>query len=92
MKPDPVAPFYHPAKTLTYDDPLVVWSIEGLKEFDASENILVVVAHDASLLPESDDENTWLFPQPLAGWKMAGLKEKVKWRFLKDFKTAVQTP
>ncbi|KFZ02787.1 hypothetical protein V502_11503 [Pseudogymnoascus sp. VKM F-4520 (FW-2644)] len=91
IKPDPLTPFYHPAEPLAYDIPLTVWSIEGLKEFDASENILVVVAHDASLLPESDEENTWLFPQPLTGWKKAGLKEKVKWRFLKDFKTAIQT-
>jgi hypothetical protein len=91
MKPDPVAPFYHPTNPLAHDPALAVWSIEGLKEFDASENILVVVAHDASLLPESDEENTWLFPQPLTGWKKAGLKEKVKWRFLKDFKTAIQS-
>ena len=55
-------------------------------EFDAMENVLTIIAHDATLL-----EAVGLFPQTTANaWQEKGWREQVLWRFLGDFKGAVE--
>ncbi|OJD33079.1 n-acyl homoserine lactonase [Diplodia corticola] len=43
-------PFYRPSRTLPHNFDDCLWSIDGLEEFDADERVLVVNAHDESLL------------------------------------------
>ncbi|KAI9667327.1 MAG: hypothetical protein M1821_000142 [Bathelium mastoideum] len=60
-------------------------SVEKMQQFDADDNVLVVIAHDASLL---DVLEYW--PQAANDWKVKGWKEKGRWNFLKDFAQAVE--
>lgn len=55
-------------------------SVKKLIDFDAREDILVVIAHDGSLLDVLD-----FFPKQANDWKEKGWKEEGKWRFLRDF-------
>ncbi|MCJ1370821.1 hypothetical protein MMC20_002034 [Loxospora ochrophaea] len=59
--------------------------IRGVEEFDAHDDILTVIAHDASLLGVVD-----FFPNEAQGWRERGWKERGKWRFLGDFGGAVE--
>lgn len=64
--------------------------MDGIAEFDASEQVLVLIAHDNSMLPvlkaEEDDGIGRFFPRrSLDKWKDADLKKKGKWLFLGDF-------
>lgn len=57
-----------------------------MKDFDAHKNILTIIAHDQTLLDVVE-----MFPQATANeWMKKGWKEKGMWRFLGDFKQAVQ--
>ncbi|KAL1747021.1 beta-lactamase-like protein [Schizophyllum fasciatum] len=49
-------------------------AIQRLLPFDADSDILVVIAHDATLIGKLP-----LFPETLNDWKKEGLKEKVVW-------------
>ncbi|KAL6230243.1 hypothetical protein BDW75DRAFT_76430 [Aspergillus navahoensis] len=87
-------PFYRPAKQFSHNVDQCNATIEGLSEFDESDDVLVVIAHDHSLLPiltgEEDGDQGWLFPKrSLGSWKEAGLKHRGMWRFLGDFEEAV---
>ncbi|KAL4815796.1 beta-lactamase-like protein [Aspergillus spinulosporus] len=87
-------PFYRPAEEFNYDMDQCNATIEGLGEFDESDDVLVVIAHDHSLLPiftgEEDGDQGWLFPKrSLDSWKEADLKNRGMWRFLGDFEDAV---
>ncbi|KAJ7060124.1 hypothetical protein C8F01DRAFT_1294588 [Mycena amicta] len=63
-----------------YVDPFVAQvSLEKLSQFDADEDVYLVIAHDASLLGALP-----VFPQSLNDWKKSGLKEKTVWRFLQE--------
>ncbi|KAL8933453.1 MAG: hypothetical protein Q9211_005779 [Gyalolechia sp. 1 TL-2023] len=60
-------------------------SVKKLSHFDAREDVLVMIAHDAHML-----DIVRCFPEGKAnGWKKEGWKEKGTWRFLADFETAV---
>ena len=56
-----------------------------MEQFDAHENILVVIAHDGSLLGLME-----IFPKSLNGWGGTGLKQRGKWAFLQDFSEATE--
>ncbi|KAJ7060084.1 hypothetical protein C8F01DRAFT_1254199 [Mycena amicta] len=63
-----------------YVDPTVAQvSLEKVSQFDADEDVYLVIAHDASLVGALP-----VFPQSLNGWKNSGLKEKTVWRFLQE--------
>jgi hypothetical protein len=57
-------------------------SIKGLEEFDASEDVLVCLTHDTSLLGVlpllNDDEGE------VGDWKKKGWKAATNWRFLNE--------
>jgi glyoxylase-like metal-dependent hydrolase (beta-lactamase superfamily II) len=73
-------PFYEPADGFHEDRPVAEQSIEGLTEFDAHENIFVVLAHDASLRKVVD-----FYPQDANDWKQKLWRKEGRWRFLIDF-------
>ncbi|KAF7325112.1 Metallo-beta-lactamase superfamily protein [Mycena kentingensis (nom. inval.)] len=63
-----------------YADPaLARVSLDKLSTFDADADVLLVIAHDASILGALP-----VFPQSLNGWWKSGLKERVVWRFLEE--------
>ncbi|KAG0152968.1 hypothetical protein PDIDSM_1927 [Penicillium digitatum] len=62
------SPIYKAAAMFTYDVDKSQWSVEGVQELDARENVLVIIAHDGELTEWQDNE----------------LKEAVKWLFLSD--------
>ena len=74
-------PFYdllHEPMNFNYKDACM--SRDRMQLFDADENVLVIIAHDVSVIGVLP-----FYPETLNGWKEAGLKEKVKWEFLGDF-------
>jgi hypothetical protein len=79
-------PFYEPADGFNEDGSVAERSLEGLTEFDAHENILVVLAHDASLR-----DVVGFYPQDANDWKQKLWRNKGRWRFLTDFKAGLRT-
>ncbi|KAI0125606.1 beta-lactamase-like protein [Xylariales sp. AK1849] len=82
-------PFYLPAKPPNapqthYDVPEMIESIKKLQECDAHDNILVVPAHDESLLRVAE-----FFPKLANGFVKKGWVKQARWAFLKDFAKAV---
>lgn len=55
-------------------------SVDSLHDFDASEEVFVVIAHDTSLAGVID-----FFPKTVNGWETKGWKEETRWKFLGDF-------
>ncbi|RAH84641.1 metallo-beta-lactamase superfamily protein [Aspergillus japonicus CBS 114.51] len=88
------SPFFEPAEEYTHDFDECLRTIDLLTKFDADERVLVLTAHDHSLLPiftGAEDGNAgWCFPhRTLNGWREAGLADRGRWRFLNDFRDAV---
>lgn len=77
---NPTEPFYKPSDGINHDKALGIWTIEGVEEFDAHDNVLVAIAHDNTFMGQVD-----LFPKSMNGWKERNEREKVMWRFLEDF-------
>lgn len=77
---DPTKPFLKANQGVNVDQPQAEKSIGSMQEFDASEDILVCIAHDASLLGQIP-----FYPERLNEWKKSGLKKEVAWRFCGDF-------
>ena len=73
-------PFFRLSHTMFPEFEEAEDTIRKIIELDASENILVVLAHDASLIDKID-----LFPQIVNGWKEKKVKEKSRWAFCNDF-------
>jgi hypothetical protein len=82
-------PFYEPAAAVTTDLVKCKETIETLKVFDASPDVLVIIGHDYTILDLLE-----LYPKAeLTGWEKRGppgIKEGLRWRFLRDFKKAVE--
>ncbi|KAI9436212.1 beta-lactamase-like protein [Lactarius indigo] len=75
-------PFYEAAASMV-DDPVAYrTTLDALKTFDASPDVLVVLTHDASLL-----DLLGFFPtEDLTGWEQRPSKKDIgQWRFLNDF-------
>ncbi|KAF2232483.1 Metallo-hydrolase/oxidoreductase [Viridothelium virens] len=78
-------PFYTVTRHLAHDLAQANWTIDGLKEFDAAPEVLVVLAHDEWLRGVLD-----FFPRRLDAWWERGWGEEVRWRFLGDFETGLE--
>ncbi|KAL9094684.1 MAG: hypothetical protein Q9165_002954 [Trypethelium subeluteriae] len=78
-------PFYTVTQHLAHDLAQANWTIDGLKEFDAAPEVLVVLAHDEWVRGVLD-----FFPRALHAWWERGWGEEVRWRFLGDFETGVE--
>ncbi|KAF2725051.1 hypothetical protein K431DRAFT_216422 [Polychaeton citri CBS 116435] len=81
-------PFYYVTENLSHDKPTADWTIDGLGEFDAHANVLLLLAHDDAVV---DPAQIDFYPTSLSNWYQAGFGQKVKWRFLEDFEDAVET-
>lgn len=79
-------PFYSVTKNFAYDKPTADWTIDGLGEFDAHENVLMLMAHDDAVVdpPQMD-----FHPREINDWFEKGTARKVKWLFLGDLEGAV---
>ncbi|KAL9092771.1 MAG: hypothetical protein Q9159_000669 [Coniocarpon cinnabarinum] len=80
-----VKPFYRPEPDFPEDYEAFIKGLEWLGEWDGHENVLVEMAHDPWL-----KGCVGFFPDRANGWKERGVKERVRWRFLKDFEQAVE--
>ncbi|CAE6422839.1 unnamed protein product [Rhizoctonia solani] len=82
-------PFYHvadpPQGGAASTDPAEAQrSVEKLMDIDCHENILTIIAHDATMLDVLE-----FFPKTLNDWKSKGYREESLWRFVKDFQDAL---
>lgn len=79
-------PFLSMTKDFNHDLEEANWSLDGLKEFDSTENILVIIAHDSTVEPVLD-----FFPKgTLNNWREKDFGEKTRWRFLSHFGQGVK--
>jgi hypothetical protein len=63
------------------DPPTAQASVDALKEFDASDDVFVAIAHDSGLVDVID-----FFPKgDLNGWQAKRWKERCHWGFLGGF-------
>jgi hypothetical protein len=76
-------PFFEPA--FGHDIPLALDTIGKSQIPDAEDNVLFIYAHDPSILGIVD-----MFPKEIKDWQAKGWKESLFWRFLGDFKEAVE--
>ena len=76
--------FYGIAAGMHEDPAKALETVQKLKAFDAHEKVLVILAHDPSLLDVID-----FFPKSLSNWQQEGWGNLARWRFLADFKDAV---
>jgi glyoxylase-like metal-dependent hydrolase (beta-lactamase superfamily II) len=76
-------PFYEAATPMIEDPVAYRVTLDALKMFDASPDVLVILAHDASLLDVLE-----FFPKAdLTGWEKRPSKKDIgHWRFLNDFR------
>lgn len=79
-------PFYKVSDKIPHSHAQAEKTVRDLEEFDAAENVLVVIAHDASLLGGPME----FFPRTLNSWQEKDLASKVRWAFLRDFGFAVE--
>ena len=79
-------PFYDVTESFAHDKKLADWTIDGLGEFDAYENVLALMAHDDAVVDPAQFD---MYPKSLNDWYEKGIAKKVKWLFLGDFEGAV---
>jgi hypothetical protein len=77
-------PFYRLNEILHDDIARAEDTLGKLQVFDANDDVLVIIAHDWSLLGLID-----LYPLGINQWKEHNWGELARWRFLADFRDAV---
>jgi hypothetical protein len=80
-------PFYLVTKTFAYDKGVADWSIDGLGEYDAHDNILLLTAHDDVTVDPAQFD---VYPKSINDWYQQGIAKKIKWMFLGDFEEAAE--
>jgi hypothetical protein len=85
---DPTQPIYEPSSQtiipIHLDPTEAVRTIQKLQQADVQDNILMVAAHDESLLDILE-----FFPSRADEFMQKGWIQKARWRFLMDFAKAV---
>ena len=77
------SPYYRPCSdsgSWYCNPPQALESIESLKAIDADERVLVLIAHDPSMM----DVLTFFPHGTINDWKKSGWKQKLRWRFLNE--------
>ncbi|RVX73584.1 hypothetical protein B0A52_02472 [Exophiala mesophila] len=83
-------PYYELNDQTPHDKKQAVHSLELMRQYDAMENVFVVIAHDDTLLdPEVGIE--WFPHGSLRTWKEKGYVNRLRWAFLKDFEGALDS-
>lgn len=84
-----VDPYYDLSADVAHNIQEAEHSNKCMQLFDAADNVLVIIAHDTTIL-----DNTlgleWFPHGTLKNWKAANAAEKARWTFLKDFVPAVE--
>ncbi|KAL6245331.1 hypothetical protein RBB50_008106 [Rhinocladiella similis] len=84
-----VDPYYDLSTHVAHNHEEAIHSNERMQVFDATDNVLVIIAHDMTILdPASGLE--WFPHGTVKNWKAANAAEKVRWLFLRDFVPAVE--
>jgi len=84
-----VEPFYHINDNVPHDKDQAHETCNMMQDFDAAENVLVIIAHDSSL--KSDGLGIEWFPHgTLRDWKKNDCANKSRWGFLSSFTEAVE--
>lgn len=78
-------PFYEVADGFSHDTDEAKRTIRKVEGFDAADNILVVIAHDRTLIGNID-----FFPKNCNKWHSQNQAEKTRWIFVNDFKKAIR--
>lgn len=84
---DGTTPFYDIAPGFSHDHDEAKRSIGKLQEFDASEDVLVCIAHDHTMLGGVD-----LYPDAVNDWQEKGVQKKIRWAFVGDFDLKAERP
>ncbi|KAJ3526681.1 hypothetical protein NM208_g11073 [Fusarium decemcellulare] len=79
------SPFHRIKAGHPFDVDMAQATLKSMEAFDADENILVVTAHDYTLIPYMQ-----FWPETANDWHKIGCKEQSRWEFLKDFIDIVQ--
>lgn len=77
-------PFYQLTETFAHDTKVAEWTISGLQEFDASDEVFIVLAHDESLVNFIE-----FYPKCINDWRKEDYANKARWRFVGDYEEAV---
>lgn len=78
----PTQTFFDPNMGLNI--PEALRTIKKVQQADAEDNVLFIYAHDGTIKGVMD-----FFPAEANEWKAKGVRQKVYWRFLEDFKGAL---
>lgn len=78
-------PFYTPAESFNADNDEAKRSITKLIELDASQHVLIILAHDAALYDELP-----FFPKTINDWYTRGFDEKTRWNFTRAMGPAIE--
>ncbi|KEF54037.1 uncharacterized protein A1O9_09832 [Exophiala aquamarina CBS 119918] len=82
-------PYYHLNDQMPHDKEQALHSLDVMREFDAVENVFVIIAHDDNLLdPKLGIE--WFPHGRLKNWKAKDYANRSRWAFLKDFKSSIE--
>jgi len=85
-----VEPYYHINDSIAHDKEQADYALERMQEFDAADNVFVIIAHDDTLLdPFVGIE--WFPRGTMKNWKTNDSSQKARWAFLKDFVQAVES-
>ncbi len=80
-------PFYQVNESFAYDKTLADWTLDGLGEFDAHDNVLSLMAHDDAVV---DPAMLNFYPDSINDWYKKDTARKIKWMFLGDYEGAVE--
>ena len=79
--------FYEVTASFAHHKPTADWTIDGLGEFDAHKNVLLLIAHDDAVVDPAQFD---FYPKTLNDWYDKDVAKKVKWLFLGDWDEAVE--
>ena len=74
-------PMFELAEFLQEDAIKAQETLEKLRAFDGRDDVMVVLAHDASFLDVLD-----FFPRSINDWMAKGWDDQARWLFLRDIK------
>lgn len=78
---DPQEPFFTEAFAYNIDE--MLQTVEKTKEYDASDDVWTVIAHDPTIRGVVN-----FFPASANEWKTKGWEKETRWKFLNDFEQA----
>ena len=80
------APFFTVAQgPLFPDHDAAMDTVRKIQEFDAADNVFVLIAHDLSLRDKIP-----LFPKTINTWRAKNLRTETRWLFCNDFEPALR--